>query len=56
MTGVLLLALHSEVNWSLYKHADASAWLHIEVTFDGTAACPWRLAVAAAKYWLPDCD
>ena len=51
MTGVLLLALFSEVNWSLCKHADASVWLHIEITFDGAAASPRLLAVSAAKSW-----
>ena len=30
MTGVWLLALLSEVNWSLCNNADASAWLQIE--------------------------
>ena len=56
ITGVLHLALFSEVNWSLCKYADASAWLHIEIAFDGTAASPQLLAVAVAKSWLPGCD
>ena len=30
---VLLLALFSEVNWSLCKQGDANAWLHIEIVF-----------------------
>ena len=56
MTVVLLFALFSEVNWSLCKHAVASAWLHIEITFDGTVAGLWLLAIVTAKFWLPGCD
>ena len=53
MTGVLLLALFSEVNWSLCKHADASAWLNIEIGFDGTVVGPQLLVVAASNLGFP---
>ena len=56
MTDVWLLAWFSEVNWSLCKHTDASVWPYIEIVFDGMAAGPQLLAVAAAKSWLPGCD
>ena len=56
MTGVLLLALFSEVNWSLCKQADPSGWLHTEIAFDGMVAVPWLLEVADTKSWLPGCD
>ncbi|KAI0225728.1 Rho GDP-dissociation inhibitor 1 [Lamellibrachia satsuma] len=35
---------------------DATAWFHIEIAFDGMAAGPWLLTIAATKSWLPGCD